>query len=447
MNEIDLSKLAEYLKAQRWFGRKAFPIKSVRVVDHVRLPVPAVAPASLAVLEVAYTGVPAELYLLPAQVGKGGEPQDALSSDEVVDTLVGLIRDERGITASATLKGERLPGAERALAALGSGTPVRRLSVEQSNTSLVLGDRAILKVLRKLEPGLNPEYEVGRFLASRTDFQFAPALLGALHLEGVTQTTVATLHQFASGANDGWRYVVERFRAPGTLEGRFKDELRALGRRVAELHRALASDAKDPAFAPEPVQLEDLQRWSAGMVGEISVTLAEATKMFPDLFEKRGPVVKRAQHLAHLTPSGKKIRVHGDLHLGQVLRTKDEWLVFDFEGEPSRSLAQRREKYSPLKDVAGMLRSFSYAGAAVELEGSPRTDRVPKARAAFLDGYLAEIQGSGLLPDKDEDVLGLLHGMELEKLLYEIRYEVNNRPDWAKIPVEALLNPGEVGGA
>jgi maltokinase len=157
--------------------------------------------------------------------------------------------------------------------------------------------------------------------------------------------------------------------------------------------------------------------------------------------------VKRAQHLAHLTPSGKKIRVHGDLHLGQVLRTKDEWLVFDFEGEPSRSLAQRREKYSPLKDVAGMLRSFSYAGAAVELEGSPRTDRVPKARAAFLDGYLAEIQGSGLLPDKDEDVLGLLHGMELEKLLYEIRYEVNNRPDWAKIPVEALLNPGEVGGA
>jgi len=179
----------------------------------------------------------------------------------------------------------------------------------------------------------------------------------------------------------------------------------------------------------------------------VGVTLAEASRLFPDLFERRSEVAKRAMRMAGVHPSGMKIRLHGDLHLGQVLRRDAGWLVFDFEGEPGRALASRREKHSPLRDVAGMLRSLAYAGAKVELDGAPRSDRVERSRAAFLDGYLGAVQGSGLLPSGDEDCLRLLHALELEKVLYEIRYEVNNRPDWARIPVSALLNPGEPSGA
>jgi maltokinase len=368
-----------------------------------------------------------------------------------VRSLFRLVRDEGcAATGGSQVRGERVPGAEAALQAVPMDPlTVRHPGVEQSNSSFILGEQVILKVIRRLEPGTSPEYEVGRFLTTRTRFRAMPALLGALHLEGQARVTIATAHEYVAGVKDGWSYLLERYRAAGA--GPFPedliDELRDLGRTVGELHLALASDPDDPAFAPEPIQQEDLQRWSAGLVGELGVTLAEASRLFPDLFERRSEVARRAMRMAGLHPSGVKMRLHGDLHLGQVLRRDAGWLVFDFEGEPGRALASRREKHSPLRDVAGMLRSLAYSVAKLELDGAPRSDRVERSRAAFLDGYLGAVQGSGLLPSPDEDCLGLLHALELEKVLYEIRYEVNNRPDWARIPVSALLNPGEPSGA
>ncbi len=209
--------------------------------------------------------------------------------------------------------------------------------------------------------------------------------------------------------------------------------------RLGELHIALASDEEDPAFRPEDIQREDLQRWSASIAGEIGVTVAAAGEKVPELLSKRSALVEEVHDLAHLEPSGKKIRLHGDLHLGQVLRTKTGWMIFDFEGEPGRRFAQRREKHTPLKDVAGMLRSFEYAAAAVRIEGVDPGTGPQRLRKAFLDGYLAAMSGTELLPRGEAALKTVLEILEMEKLLYELRYEVQNRPDWIRIPAGALL--------
>ncbi|HVE82244.1 MAG TPA: sugar phosphotransferase, partial [Myxococcales bacterium] len=314
--ELSLERLPTFLAAQRWFGRKAFPIKAVRPLDVVKLPASEGQEAALAVAEVTFVGVPAEHYLV-ALLPDGGEGlRSGFEDDEVVRSLFALARGgPPAITGGSLLRGERLPGAEAALAQAPERPPVRRISAEQSNSSFVLDEQVILKVLRKVEPGPSAEFEMGRFLATRTSFRATPALLGAVHLEGQTQATIATVHEFVPGAQDGWSYLLDRYRAqaPGPLPQDLMAELRELGQRVGELHLALASAPGDPVFAPEPVQQEDLQRWSATLVGEIGVTLAEASRLFPDLFERRGEVVKRAMRMAQIHPSGMKIRIHGDL--------------------------------------------------------------------------------------------------------------------------------------
>jgi trehalose synthase-fused probable maltokinase len=350
-----------------------------------------------------------------------------------------VIREKREVpSASGRLWGEWLDTPEGRLA-LPSPVPVRRLMVEQSNTSVVFAEKVILKVIRKLESGINPEYEVGRFLATRTSFRATPTLLGALHLEGAAGATLGLAHRFVPDATDGWRYALGHFRRGPGLEAGFLGELRELGQRLGELHHALGSRADDPAFAPEPLQLEDLQRWSASIVGELGVTLAEAARQFPELEGRREGLIGHARRLSHVAASGQKLRIHGDLHLGQVLRAEGGWLIFDFEGEPGRSFAQRREKYSPLRDVAGMLRSFDYAEATVQLEGQPAGERVGPARQAFLEGYRAATRGAPFLPQGEESFNAFLDAFELEKMLYEVRYELQNRPDWVRIPVQALL--------
>jgi trehalose synthase-fused probable maltokinase len=214
--------------------------------------------------------------------------------------------------------------------------------------------------------------------------------------------------------------------------------LERLGVRVGELHRVLASDPTDPAFAPEAIHQEDLQRWSSSIVGELGVTLAHASGRFPELIERQDALTERAKSLASVTPSGQKIRQHGDLHLGQALWTGDDWMVIDFEGEPARPYAARREKHTPLRDVAGMLRSFSYAASVSGLAPGDRRRAVSATKTAFLRGWRAAVQGTGLLPASETDARTMLDVLELEKTLYELRYELQMRPDWAHIPAEAL---------
>jgi maltokinase len=441
MTPVDLARLPEYLKSQRWFSGKAWPIKSVSVVDHATL---GLGPSafSLAIVEVIYELGKTERYLLPVKPS-GGTVQDALDDADCLRMLFHLIREQRQVgSASGRLHGEWLDTSEGHLS-LPEPTPVRRLMVEQSNTSVVCGEKVILKIIRRLESGVNPEHEMGRFLATRTSFRSTPTLLGALHLEGPAGGTLALVHRFVPNAVDGWKYTLDRFRKEGELDAPFLEEMRELGRRLGELHRALSSDIQDPDFASEPVLQEDLQRWSASIMGELGVTLADAGKLHKDLEKQRERLLEHARQLAHVAPSGQKIRIHGDLHLGQVLHAEGQWLIFDFEGEPTRTFTQRREKYSPLRDVAGMLRSFDYAEATVLLEGSPPTPRMAPSRDAFLEGYREATRGAHFLPADDATFWAMLRAFELEKLLYEVRYELQNRPDWVRIPVQALMRMEE----
>lgn len=441
MTPVDLTRLPEYLKQQRWFSGKAWPIKSVSVMDHATMDFGPCA-FSLAIVEVLYELGKSERYLLPVKPSTEGV-QDALEDTDCLRALFKLIREQKeASSASGRVNGEWLPTEEGRLS-LPEPITVRRLMVEQSNTSVVFGEKVILKIIRKLESGVNPEHEMGRFLATRTSFRAMPTLLGALSLEGAAGATLGLVHRFVPNAVDGWKYTLEQFRKASPLDPSFLNEMKELGRRLGELHKALASDANDPVFAPEPVLQEDLQRWSASIMGELGVTLADAGRLHVDLERQRERLLEHARRLAHVTPSGQKIRIHGDLHLGQVLRAEDQWLIFDFEGEPSRTFTQRREKYSPLRDVAGMLRSFDYAEATVLLEGSPPAPRMAPSRDAFLAGYREVTQGASFLPADDATFWTMLRAFELEKLLYEVRYELANRPDWVRIPVQALLRMEE----
>ncbi|HYO54020.1 maltokinase N-terminal cap-like domain-containing protein [Archangium sp.] len=435
---IDLTRLPDYLRNQRWFAGKAWPIKSVSVVDHARVDLPGGRDFTLAVVEVIYELGHPDRYLLPVE-SKGEGVQDALEDVEVLRALFGLIREKRAVSsASGQLCGEWLDTPE-GLMALPSPVPVRRLQVEQSNTSVVIAEKVILKVIRKLEAGINPEYEVGRFLATKTSFRATPTLLGALRSEGPAGATLAVVHRYIPHVTDGWLYTLDHFRRGPRLTEAFLGELRGLGQRLGELHHALGSSTDEPGFSPEPLHAEDLQRWSASIVGEMGVTLNEASRQFPELGGRREGLIGYARQLAQVPPSGQKIRIHGDLHLGQVLRTEGDWLLFDFEGEPGRSFAQRREKYSALRDVAGMLRSFDYAEATVRLEGQAASEHVEPARRAFLEGYRAVTRGAAFLPRDDASFNSMLDAFELEKMLYEVRYELQNRPDWVRIPVQALM--------
>lgn len=431
---VSLSDLPDFLQRQRWFGGKAWPLKSAEVLDYVVIH-DVEPPFVLAVIEVTYeVGLP-ERYVLSVNE-HGAALEEALGRDATVQALFRMIRDGGRIaSANGELFGDPTPGAAFPLH---DAPVVRRLAVDQTNTSVVLDEDVILKVIRKLEPGANPEVEMGRILATRTSFTAMPELLGALQLDSQGPMTIAVLHRFVRDAVDGWKHVTSHLETSGAADASLLDALRALGTLVGELHVALASVTDEPGFAPEPVLGDDLQRWSSSVVGELGVTLAQAQSVDPTLEAHRERLVEKVRELAHAAPSGQRIRVHGDLHLGQVLRSQGRWLVFDFEGEPRRTFAQRREKTSALKDVAGMLRSLDYASAAVKLPPKEREDFLSVARTAFLKGYRKATRGAAFLPDDPAAMAVMLRVFELEKLLYELRYELANRPDWVHIPLEAL---------
>ena len=438
MSTIDVSKLPEFLRSRRWFGGKGVPIERVQVLDHVDLG-EGDYQFTLAVLEVIYQLGNPDRYLAMLHVGPNGELTEALDQDELARIALRSVREQLQIpTGGGTLRGEYV-GDGGKLAEVSRDPAVRRISAEQSNTSLVYADKVIFKLIRKLDLGNNPEWEVGQFLRKH-GYRHTPPLLGGIVLEGAVHSTVAVVHEFVPVDQDGWAWTLDQMKAQ-TMAPEFLAEVTRLGEALGELHDVLASDPSDPGFAPEPVQREDLQRWSSSIIGEMGVSLASASQQAPELLEKREALVARIDRLARLEPegAGMKIRHHGDLHLGQTLRSNGRWLIFDFEGEPVRTYAQRREKHSPLRDVAGMLRSFAYACATVEIAGAPDASRLGPVRKAFLDGYRKSRNTQGLLPADDQTFDVMLETLELEKLLYELRYELSHRPDWVRIPARALL--------
>jgi len=424
MLPIDMQALPAWLSQQRWFGGKGAQVAGVRDLDRAQI-----SPGLLlSAVEVSYAPPrPPESYALALRpwTGKGGIVEGL--DDDAARALLGVVRGRLRIaTAAGALQGERFDGPGSPLERLSPAPAVRRLGAEQSNTSVVFDEGVILKLIRKLERGVNPELEIGAFLA-RNGFAGTPPLLGAISVTGAVDATVAVANEFVPVEADGWSYVLESLRRgePPLLQ------VRELGERIGELHAALASDSRDPAFAPEPIRREDLTRWTEALLRELDLTVEAARSAMPELPSRKEALSARIRRLGAVVPDGVRIRQHGDLHLGQVLRSGGQWLVFDFEGEPVRPLAERRAKHSPLKDVAGMLRSFAYAAAA-----AGRRELAGQLRDSFLQGWRR--RAAHLLPGDDQAARILLDSLELEKLLYELRYELGHRPDWVAIPAADL---------
>jgi len=419
--------LAALVREQRWFGSKSRAFAGARIAGSG----PLARHCALALLEISFSDGPGELYQVPYRGGGRGAVELSLADPALAAALLAAFRRGQPIETGQgeiafDLRGE-LPGD------LGG---VRAVGGEQSNSSIVVGERAIVKAYRRLEPGESPELELLRFLSLR-GFEHAPPLLGWYRHTGAPMTTtLGVVQAFVPGARDGWGYALESFADPAA----FLSSLHRLGEVTGRMHTVLASDVLDPAFAPEPLAGEVLG-WA------IQEAEADARALLGGL-EPDGPAeAVRArsgeviEYLRALLDSGggQVIRQHGDYHLGQVLWTGDDWVVLDFEGEPARPLAERRRKSSPLRDVAGMLRSFAYAaetarGRGVEVPPAWEHD----ARSAFLGGY-ASVIDPALLPPGAGARERLLTACELEKALYELRYELDNRPDWVRVPVAGIL--------
>ena len=429
---IEEGPLHEWVVGQRWFASKSRDVASLNVLEAVSLrddPPMLV----LALVEARFPAGTHELYQLPLGLRPAEEDwgervicevegwtlYDALADPAHGRELLHLMRGSRDVNAAEGTMVFRW--AASAGAGLAGTVDVRPVGVEQSNSSIVFGEEQILKAFRRVEPGLNPELELLRFLSAHGFEHIAP-LAGWYAYEGrLMDATLGILQEYLAGAQDGWEL--------------------ALGEVTGRMHAALGSDSSDPAFAPEEPSTEALALLTATIDEEIE-------RVFLDLPENetvapiagRGEDVReRLQVLSHVGAAGRVIRTHGDYHLGQTLYTPRGWVVIDFEGEPARPLPERRQKRSPLRDVAGMLRSFAYAASAAQIlrsRAGPQ-DFEQRARETFLERYFDTID-PGLLPAGEPATQNLLAVFELEKAVYELRYELDNRPDWVAIPVAGI---------
>ncbi|MDX6715224.1 MAG: maltokinase [Baekduia sp.] len=443
-------ELREFVLAQRWFGSKSREVAHFRLLETIPL---TEQPLGIAVLQVEFLPGTHELYQLPIgarpegewtegviAVNEGMAIYDAMTDEDMVRQLVHLIAENTDIATGQGVAEFRSLGP--GLREVGT---VRPMGAEQSNSSVVLDERLVLKAYRRLGAGPNPELEILRFLTER-DFPHIAALRGwYTHSGRLIDATLGIVQEFLVGATDGWDLALADL---GEDPARFIARARALGEVTGRLHTVLGSENQDPAFSPEETSAEALGLLTATVDEEIEsvfVGLPDGDELAP--IRGRGEEVReKLRTLTNVGSAGRVIRHHGDFHLGQVMHTDDGgWTVLDFEGEPARTLVERRRKRSPLRDVAGMLRSFAYAASASELlhgAGAP-AGWEHEVRRAYLDGYLHETDTS-LLPPGRAAVERLLAVFELEKAVYELRYELDNRPDWVKIPVAGiarLLDP------
>jgi maltokinase len=442
---FDERQLIEYVTKQRWYGAKSRAVAHSQVLDSVvlRTTDPQFA---LALVEMRYDTGAHDIYQLLYAL-RGDELQiDGLEDPQLARELVSAMRSgltlqgAEGIAEFAPIEG--FAGLGREL------LEVRPVGTEQSNTSVVFDDELILKLFRRLEPGINPELEMLRFLTEHEFANIAPLGGWYAYSGGPLGATLGILQQFVSGGIDGWELALDEI---GDRSDEFLERLRRLGEVTGEMHSVLASDPNDPAFAPETPSVEALGLLTATIDEEIANVFA----VIPEDDERLEPIAGRGEEvreqlrmLTHAGTAGMTIRTHGDYHLGQTLWAKDDWVIIDFEGEPARSLTDRRRKRSPLRDVAGMLRSFAYAATAAELlRSTPAPDGwEEQARGQFLEGYLAAVDPK-LLPSGQAAIDRLLAVYELEKAVYELRYELDNRPDWVGIPVAGIHRLIERAGA
>ncbi len=525
--------LPGFLLRQRWFGSKSRRVISAKVVDHAVMASP---DAALVMVEVGYAEGAPDLYSVPLAASFGEAAQklreespygvvaevvsplgegivhDALDREDVCMELLSLIADAGELEGTAG----RVLGCPSSLfsdsdAVHALREPVsrkslspRRSKAEQSNTSILFGDSLILKVVRRLEDGENPDAEIGRWLTERAHFDRIAPFYGTLtrRADSGAETTLGLLQRMVKNQGDGWAWTLNALKsyygrcareaAAGSLPAmdaawlaeRAADDLRdaeLLGRRTGELHLAMATPVESAAFKAEVMTRADAASLLSAVREQTRQALAALKANFPSLGDDvaemaaqvlggRTAMLQRVDRLLSQPDAvyGSLIRIHGDYHLGQVLRVDGDYVILDFEGEPARSLADRRRKQSPLKDVAGMLRSYSYAAFAGLLafeqtrvhesdapSGSKSGDSAVAEgtglgacarawekgmREAFLRGYWKAVGAGKIVPEKTEDSLHLLDAYLLEKAMYELLYELNNRPTWAQIPLAGILD-------
>jgi len=435
---FDERALIEYVTSRRWYGAKSRTVAHSQLLDSVvlRTTDPHFA---LALVEMRYDTGAHDIYQLVYALRGDRLEVDALDDPAAARELVHAMR------SGLTLQGvegviefrpvEGFAGLGREL------TDARSVGAEQSNTSIVFDDELILKVFRRLEAGINPELEMLRFL---TEHRFSNvAALGGWYAYsgGPLGATLGILQEFVPDGLDGWGLALDEL---CTAPKRFGERLHRLGEVTGEMHTVLASDPNDPAFAPETPSVEALALLTATVDEEIErvfLSLPEDDERLAPIAGRGEEVREQLRMLAYAGSAGMAIRTHGDYHLGQTLwsGSRLDWVILDFEGEPARSLTDRRRKRSPLRDVAGMLRSFAYVASAVELL---RGNKAPEgweetARAKFLEGYVATVDPA-LLPSGHGAIERLLAVYELEKAVYELQYELDNRPEWVGIPVAGI---------
>jgi maltose alpha-D-glucosyltransferase/alpha-amylase len=508
--------LMTYLPRQRWFGAKSRTIKAISVLDSAELHG---LNAVLVFLQLTYDDGSTNIYQLPLTITTGEAAEtirasdpgsilatvstsngpailhDAVAREDVRQALLEFIEANVNLpTRNGVLVGRS--GSAFAEAHGIDPLPARTGSAEQSNTSILYDAKLILKLFRRLQPGENPDTEIGRFLTETAHFPRIAPLLGeiTLHPKDGEPITLAMLQGLIENEGDGWQWTLDELShyydtvaivpAPQDLgtppsfltvgepselarehAGLYLDAAALLGRRTAEMHLGLATPTHNPAFIAECFTTADLVADADRIDAQLSLTLSALRRGMSQLNEsivdnaalvlsRRIELFARARAIASATPTeaGQRIRIHGDYHLGQVLRSRNDYVILDFEGEPARSLAQRRAKQSPLKDVAGMLRSFSYAAyAALNTFAQRRPDDAKNLEpwatfwqnavsAEFLRAYRLTITESNpdLIPGPEQSQL-LLNAYLLEKSLYELLYELDNRPMWVRIPLAGIL--------
>jgi maltose alpha-D-glucosyltransferase / alpha-amylase len=497
-DELSTNIIPAFLAKQRWFGAKNDTIRMVELSSYGVLPSPMADYGLLRARVTFQSGTADQVYFLPfgltwdensvpgikpgtpylvARARKGsrmGQVFDAQLSDDFPLALVRAMEQKAEI-ADADGK-VRFRGTDR-LAGVGitTTTEIRRVGGEQSNTSFVIGDKGVLKVFRRVTAGVHPEAEVADFLTNTAQFKNTPPLLGTIERLDTDETpsTLAVLSGFVANQGSGWQFAanyldrtfgdarvmgVEAAQLVDQDHAIFAEQIRMLGRRTAEFHQALCMPTSDAAFAAEPIAKSDVARWVQDTRGELDRALALLVKMSAasapaetrDILAHRENLLSWVERSAAISFGAVKTRIHGDYHLGQVLVSQNDFFIIDFEGEPSKSIEERRAKLTPVRDVAGMLRSFDYAAhaslssmagdnqeAAHQLEPLFQSwrDRVSRA---FLDGYREALGDCPTWPKDPESAARLLQLFLLQKVAYEISYEAGNRPSWIGIPVRGL---------
>ncbi|MFC1931553.1 maltose alpha-D-glucosyltransferase [Chloroflexota bacterium] len=519
--------LLGYVKQRRWFGSKARYIRSSQIQDVIPIPYDS-SVAHLILLRIDYSEGEPETYLLPITFASGERasqimnelPQAVVAHLELRGKSTnseGVIYDAmaepdfRDALLNAVARQQRFKGGKGEVVVTYIKSAFHRLrgpsseplessllKAEQTNTSAAYGDRFKLKLFRRLEEGVSPELEIGRFLTGKESFTNAPPVAGVIEYQTrrAEPITLAILHGYVHNEGDAWQYTLdsldhylERVLANPDVEvpmpigaslldigdenvpdvivdsiGPYLFSAQLLGQRTAELHLTLASAIDEPNFVPEPLSGTYQRSLSHGMRGfaiQILQLLRQRLRHLPDdvktdaqkVLTLEDTIIGRFRDIPKHKISGMRTRCHGDYHLGQVLYTGKDFVIIDFEGEPARHLSERRIKRSPLRDIAGMIRSFHYA-AHFALRGQAptvlRPEDIPMLRewaeawyfwvsATFLKSYLDIMRDTPILPQTREGIKVILDAYLLDKALYEVNYELNNRPDWVGLPLQGIL--------